>query len=302
MKKIFTLLVMVALATCWVSCSDDDNDDNANWQEIRATLEITDPTKESSFYCYTSSTNITTCETIIDWGDGIIDENKNTHYYSQKGTYYVTIKVKKIKKLDSMSPMTSLDLSELTELTDLSLSLYSSSLNSLDLSNNIKLITLSCGNSLINSINLKSNTELNELIVHHNYQLTSLDLSNNTKLTRLTCYNNQLTSLDLSKNIELTSLDCSSNQLTSLDLSKNTELSSLSFSFNQLTSLDLNKNTKLKYLACENNPFTQETVNALLNSLPMGKYLYGEPQSILYISYTLDASIAEEKGWRVFKV
>ena len=26
MKKIFTLLVMVALAACWVSCSDDDND------------------------------------------------------------------------------------------------------------------------------------------------------------------------------------------------------------------------------------------------------------------------------------
>lgn len=40
MKKIFTLLVMVALATCWVSCSDDDdNDDNANWQEIYVTLE-----------------------------------------------------------------------------------------------------------------------------------------------------------------------------------------------------------------------------------------------------------------------
>ena len=27
MKKIFTLLVMVALATCWVSCSDDDDKD-----------------------------------------------------------------------------------------------------------------------------------------------------------------------------------------------------------------------------------------------------------------------------------
>lgn len=27
MKKIFTLLVMVALAACWVSCSDDDDND-----------------------------------------------------------------------------------------------------------------------------------------------------------------------------------------------------------------------------------------------------------------------------------
>ena len=36
MKSLFTLLVMVALATCWTSCSDDDNDDNnddnTNWQ------------------------------------------------------------------------------------------------------------------------------------------------------------------------------------------------------------------------------------------------------------------------------
>lgn len=35
MKKIFTLLVMVALAACWTSCSDDDNDGNTNWQEIK---------------------------------------------------------------------------------------------------------------------------------------------------------------------------------------------------------------------------------------------------------------------------
>ena len=27
MKKIFTLLVMVALATCWTACSDDDKDE-----------------------------------------------------------------------------------------------------------------------------------------------------------------------------------------------------------------------------------------------------------------------------------
>ena len=179
MKKIFTLLVMVALATCWVSCSDDDdNDDNANWQEIKATLEIAAPTKASDFYCYTSSgSNNNACETIIDWGDGTIDENKNTHYYSHKGTYYVIIKVKGLKKFTSSTQISVIDLSEITELTDLSLGY--SSLNSLDLSKNVKLITLSCYNSSINSINLKSNTELNELSVQNNKQLTSLDLSNN---------------------------------------------------------------------------------------------------------------------------
>lgn len=120
MKKIFTLLVMVALAACWTSCSDDDNDDNTNWQEIKATLEITDATLASAFDCMEDEKDAyTTCKIIIDWGDGTIDESPK-HYYSQKGIYYVTIKVKKIKKLNiSYSQVTSLNLSEATELTTL---------------------------------------------------------------------------------------------------------------------------------------------------------------------------------------
>lgn len=33
MKKILTLLVMFALAACWTSCSDDDND-NENFAKM----------------------------------------------------------------------------------------------------------------------------------------------------------------------------------------------------------------------------------------------------------------------------
>ena len=240
MKSLFTLLVMVALATCWTSCSDDDNDnddnndDNTNWQEIKATLEITDATLASAFDCMEDEKDAyTTCKIIIDWGDGTIDESPK-HYYSQKGIYYVTIKVKKIKKLNiSYSQVTSLNLSEATELT-----------------------TLWCLNC----------------------KLTSLDLSKNTELTKLISSSNQLSSLDLSKNIKLYSLDCSSNQLSSLDLTKNIELIELD---------------------CEENQFTQEAVNALLTSLPMGKYNNGESISTLKINDKWDTSIAEEKGWKV---
>ncbi|WP_368242981.1 leucine-rich repeat domain-containing protein [Butyricimonas sp. RTP31003st1_G1_RTP31003_210430] len=276
MKKIFTLLVMVALAACWTSCSDDDNDDNTNWQEIKATLEITDATLASAFDCMEDEKDAyTTCKIIIDWGDGTIDESPK-HYYSQKGIYYVTIKVKKIKKLNiSYSQVTSLNLSEATELT--TLWCLNCKLTSLDLSKNIKLTTLGCGNN----------------------KLTSLDLSRNIKLTELECYNNQLVSLDLSKNTELTKLISSSNQLSSLDLSKNIKLYSLDCSSNQLSSLDLTKNIELIELDCEENQFTQETVNALLTSLPMGKYNNGESISTLKINDKWDTSIAEEKGWKV---
>ena len=282
MKSLFTLLVMVDLATCWTSCSDDDNDnddnndDNTNWQEIKATLEITDATLASAFDCMEDEKDAyTTCKIIIDWGDGTIDESPK-HYYSQKGIYYVTIKVKKIKKLNiSYSQVTSLNLSEATELT--TLWCLNCKLTSLDLSKNIKLTTLGCGNN----------------------QLTSLDLSRNIKLTELECYNNQLVSLDLSKNTELTKLISSSNQLSSLDLSKNIKLYSLDCSSNQLSSLDLTKNIELIELDCEENQFTQEAVNALLTSLPMGKYNNGESISTLKINDKWDTSIAEEKGWKV---
>ncbi len=89
---------------------------------------------------------------------------------------------------------------------------------------------------------------------------------------------NNLTSLDLSKNIALTYLECCGNKITSLDLSKNTELTSLN---------------------CEENPFTQESINDLLNSLPTGKYDNGKSISILWIDDKWDVSIAEKKGWEI---
>ena len=59
------------------------------------------------------------------------------------------------------------------------------------------------------------------------------------------------------------------------------------------------KNIELIELDCEENQFTQEAVNALLTSLPMGKYNNGESISTLKINDKWDTSIAEEKGWKV---
>ena len=46
MKKILTLLVMVALATCWIACSDDDKDEPdptiPTMNEITLTIKIGD--------------------------------------------------------------------------------------------------------------------------------------------------------------------------------------------------------------------------------------------------------------------
>ena len=129
--------------------------------------------------------------------------------------------------------------------------------------------------------------------------MSSLDLSKNIALESLQCMANNITSLDLSKNIVLTFLECCGNKITTLDLSKSSELIYLDCGENQLSSLDLSTNTEIVELYCTDNPFTQESVNNLLNSLPMGKYDNGKSISTLWIDDKWDISIAEEKGWKI---
>ena len=69
-------------------------------------------------------------------------------------------------------------------------------LTNLDVSNNINLTDIYCGNN----------------------QLTTLDVSNNIFLDDLYCNNNQITDLDVSSNVNLRQLYVHENQLMSLDL------------------------------------------------------------------------------------
>ena len=71
----------------------------------------------------------------------------------------------------------------------------SNALENLDLSKNLQLKYLNCGNN----------------------KLTYLDISNNLYLEELMCNGNQLESLDLSKNVRLRELDCSYNKFRSLE-------------------------------------------------------------------------------------
>lgn len=84
--------------------------------------------------------------------------------------------------------------------------------------------------------------------------LTSLDLSQNKKLTELQCSYTQVTSLDVSNMKNLTKLDCGFNQLTSLNASGDTALKELSCYQNSLTSLDISGCLALTELSCSQNP------------------------------------------------
>lgn len=274
MKKILTLLVMVALATCWVSCSDDDKDEPdptiPTMNEITLTIkvdrnDIFSPFSNPDYFDYDEEEkekygayHKIPQDWEVNWGDGQTTSS-TTHQYKLEGTYQVTIKGTGITSIWS-------DESYRTNIIE-----------KIDVTKAPNLVILG--------------------VLYQN--LKTLDLSKNTALRFLECEYNELSSLDLSKNIALESLQCMANNLTSLDLSKNIALTYLECCENKITSLDFSKNTELINLDCTENPFTQESVNKLLNSLPMGRYDNGKPISILWIDDKWDVSIAEKKGWEI---
>lgn len=285
MKKIFTLLVMVALAACWTSCSDDDDKNEPDptiptMNEIALTIKIGDnkelellwpeflPTDNPEEWTEDEKEEYESLKPYykipqdweVNWGDGNTTNSTN-HAYTTGGTYLVKIKG--------------------TGITSIALeSYYNFSLQNIDVTKAPNLVILDI-------------TEID------NAEIDKLDVSKNTALKYLSCSGTALTSLDISNNTVLEYLYCGNNSLTSLVVNNNPALKTISCYENKINSLDLNKNIKLTYLDCEENPFTQESVNNLLNSLPMGKYDNGKSISILWIDDKWDVSIAEKKGWEI---
>ena len=99
--------------------------------------------------------------------------------------------------------------------------------------------SLTCSETLLESLDISNNTKLIELNCGK-CNISSLDISNNKELIVLRCYNNNLTSLDLSNNTKLEEVDVSHNKLDKLDVSKNPALKILRCHGNMLT---LIKNT-----------------------------------------------------------
>ena len=76
-------------------------------------------------------------------------------------------------------------------------------------------------------------------------------------------------------------------------------VTTLRCSGNQLTNLDVNQNTSLTRLECQKNLFTAEALNALFSTLPVSNgevFIFDNPGTD-----DCDASIAENKGWKIIK-
>ena len=146
----------------------------------------------------------------------------------------------------------------------------------LDVSNNLLLVELYCGNSAID--------------VGPFNMMSILDVSNNTNLRTLNCFGLfDLIALDVSQNSNLENLYCGFTQITELDLSQNTNLKVLDVDYCLLTDLNLTNNTALTNLTVATDyPMTPPGPNTnQILSLDLS-------QNVALISLDIEDSVIEE--------
>lgn len=139
------------------------------------------------------------------------------------------------------------------------------SLQTLDLSHNLALTSVSAGFNLIENLFVQNCSSLDYLSVTNN-SLAYINTSQNIVLDGLSCSGNQFDSLDVTQNTLLTVLTCNNNSLTGLDLTQNTILATLNCYNNPLIgSLDVSQNINLATFQCTNNGLSNLDVTANVN-------------------------------------
>ncbi|WP_264535836.1 leucine-rich repeat domain-containing protein [Flavobacterium sp. N1736] len=119
----------------------------------------------------------------------------------------------------------------------------------------VSLVTLSCGENNITTLDITKLTALTSLSVSSS-KLTTIDLSKNTNLNSLDLQKSELVSLDVTSNTALKTFYFGANKITSIDISKNVLLTDVYSSYCPITSLDVTSNTALKSLICSNPTLT----------------------------------------------
>lgn len=126
---------------------------------------------------------------------------------------------------------------------------YCNDITSVNVSKNLELTDLECGNCLIKKLDVSKNTKLRS-IDFPSTDISNINVSKNTKLLHLNCQRTKISKLDVSKNTNLEYLYCDGTSISSLDVSKNTKLETLDCSYTEIKKLDVTKNINLRQLVC----------------------------------------------------
>jgi Leucine-rich repeat (LRR) protein len=137
-----------------------------------------------------------------------------------------------------------------------SLSLFSCSLNSINISSNTSLQKLDVSKNNLTVLDISEQKELLEELTFSENNIISMDVSLHTNLTKFVGAENELTGLDLSTNTLLVTVDVSDNEIEG-SLNLNSEnLVTMRANNNKLTSVDLNKASGLQFLGVKQNLLT----------------------------------------------
>ena len=220
---------------------DDAAFSTTNWKKVDATSHFVENQTQCDAatieYTYVPDDNFE--QVLIDAQlDDVLDDYVLTD--NIKNLTFLNVSFKNISDLTGIEDFVSL----------VTLSCTDNSLTSLDVTKNTSLTYLKFSFNQISTIDVSQNVVLEQLIGVHN-QLLSLDVMNNVSLKRLEIWENNISSLDLSKNVNLEKLYIDLNPINTIDISKNTNLKILSFGGDMntrslISSIDVSKNTLLE--------------------------------------------------------
>lgn len=240
-KMIKYLLAVLTVVYCIAGCTEKINEDINDPNETATVVMV------YGHSSYTDSVffGMTGKNVVIDWGDGSRDSfpilnhkygeipDNASHKYAQSQRY--TIKV------------TAEDFT----------TLIGTYIHKINLTRATQLKTLEIPGSFLSSIDLQSNTLLEELSLSSGGQLGKLDLSANILLKNVRVGGCGLQELNIRTCSRLEYIECDNNKLNNLDLSGNPVLGLVGFDYNNLTSLDVSRNQNLFQISGGNNKITE---------------------------------------------
>jgi len=182
------------------------------------------------------------------------DINHGTSYnISDDGPGYVNVPDISIIKELKLSPLDTSKIRKLTGIEDFTalenLVCDNNKIDTLDLSQNTKLITVDCHSNVLKYLDVTGCPDLEEITASMN-QLQSVNVNSNLKLKLLYLTINDLEQLDISQNLNLETLYVNFNDLDTLDISQNVKLKDVDCSNNSLDTLDISNNPLLTRLGC----------------------------------------------------
>ena len=139
----------------------------------------------------------------------------------------------------------------------------------LNLTSNTTLQELFAISNSINSINVNGLLNLKTLQVISN-QISTINLSSLVALENFYCSSNLLTTLDLSANFNLKNINCDENDISSINLTGLSALQGFSCSYNNIASLNFDNLTNLMSIACYHNDLTNLSINNCSSLFSLG--------------------------------